>query len=79
VFDSTPVKIICQSFLFFVFCFKKRLTKLIIRCINREYEQRRSFLEQELPALNTDAFAFLIYKDNKRIAGNFPCTGIHGR
>ncbi|GFI51505.1 hypothetical protein IMSAGC020_02719 [Lachnospiraceae bacterium] len=62
VLDNTPVKTICQSFFYFsivFYCFKKRLTKLVIRCINIKYEQRRSFLEQESTALNTDAFVFL--------------------
>jgi glutamate synthase domain-containing protein 1 len=41
------------------------LTKRIIRCININYEQRRSFSEQESPALKADAFVFLIYSERR--------------
>lgn len=41
------------------------MTKLTIHCIYIEYEQRRSFSEQGLPALKMSAFAFLIYSERK--------------
>ena len=71
VLDNTPFDIICQSFFYFSVvleaCFygPKKIDKAPPPLYNMEHEQRRSFSEQESPALKTAVFAFLIYSERK--------------
>ena len=50
---------------FVVLLWAKKIDKAPPPLYNMEHEQRRSFSEQELPALKTAVFAFLIYSERK--------------